>query len=83
MDKELDMRLSRIEEQLAQLVGIISNVHQEASDTQTTLLAVQAALAEVQDKLQIIDAKLSNDINRGAVVAYQTASDLAALKLAR
>lgn len=83
MDKELDMRLSRIEEQLAQLLGTISKVHQESSDTQTTLLAVQASFADVQDRLQSIDEKLTKDLNKIAVVAYQTASDLAALKLVR
>lgn len=80
MDKDLEMKLDRIENQLAQLVNTISNVNQDVQGIKNDM---QSFRAEVMTALANMEEQSSKDIANVELVAHKAAHDIAALKLAK
>ncbi len=80
MDKELDERLDRIEEQLAQLVMTISNVYQQQASKED-IAELRAAIVDVDKKVDNIAKAVGTDIALVEQVAYKAARDVAAIKV--
>lgn len=80
MDKELEERLDRIEDQLAQLVMTISNVYQQQA-SKDDVTEVMTAIVAVDTKVDNIAKAIGTDIALVEQVAYKAASDVAAIKV--